>query len=145
MLYVRSLGGNELKEQYKSKRKAATTMDANNKPLPNNVKDCKRDFIKFVNYYNSHRDQFRFTDDEKDALVKLHAMWKQSNKSSTLNFYFDMKEHHTILNSKLLGYEPEIEKCEEWCNYTENFMRWRTLAMARAHMAQRKAFENSMN
>ncbi|CAL8124025.1 unnamed protein product [Orchesella dallaii] len=114
-------------------------MDSENKKYPTNVKDCKKDFIQFVNYYNSHRDELCFTDAERDALEKLHAMWKESNKSSTLNFYFEMKEHHTILNGKLLGYR-EIPKNDLWCNYTDNFMSWRTYAMAQAHIAQRKQY-----
>ncbi|CAL8124023.1 unnamed protein product [Orchesella dallaii] len=103
---------------------------------PPKVKDCKMDFIQFVNYYNSHKDELCFTDAERDALEKLHAMWKESNKSSTLDFYFEMKVHHTILNGKLSGYREIPFKL--WCNYTDKFLSWSTYAEAQAHIAQRK-------
>lgn len=83
-----------------------------------NRKDLKKDFIAFVNFYNEHKDELGLNDIEIQSLRDLHEMWKKASKVYEVNFYFDMKNHHTVLNGTLL-------ENTFWRTYIEHFMRFR--------------------
>jgi len=83
-----------------------------------NRKLSKSDFIAFVKFYNEHKEELALNDEEMQSLRDLHEMWKKANKVYEVNFYFNMKDHHTVLNGKLLANDF-------WSKYIENFMRFR--------------------
>lgn len=89
-----------------------------NQWIKENRKAIKKDFITFVNFYNENKAELALNDAETEALRLLHGMWKIANNVYEVNFYFDMKNHHSVLNGKLL--ENSI-----WKTYIGNFMSFR--------------------
>lgn len=86
--------------------------------IKENSKKIKRDFIAFVNFHNENKRELDLSASEMEALRRLHEMWSIANTKYDVDFYFDMKEQHTVLNGKLL--EKPI-----WKTYIENFIRFR--------------------
>jgi hypothetical protein len=94
--------------------------------LKENRNKSKKDFIAFVNYHNAHKAELALSPEETETLHNLHAMWKVASKVYDVNFYFEMKGHHAVLNGKL-------EKNGEWDRYMDGFLRWRSLLLATAN------------
>lgn len=95
--------------------------------IKDNRKKSKLNFIDFVNFYNEHKLEIGLNPNEEQALRDLHGMWKRANKVYDVDFYFDMKNYHSMLNGTLL--ENSI-----WKTYIENVTIFRVSLMRRATM-----------
>src|SRR5687767_8258063 len=91
---------------------------------PTDLKDlyklCHQNFVEFVNDYNVKKTAglLKLDDDEQKALKALHGMWKRSKihfKTKDMDYFFKMKDHHTVLNRTLI-YEQPIETWKEYIN-----------------------------
>lgn len=91
-------------------------------------KNVKQDFIAFVNFHNENKAELNLTNSEMEALRRLHEMWKIAHTMYEVDFYFNMKDQHTVLNGKLL--ENSI-----WRTYIDNFMKFRVSLLSKTTMS----------
>ncbi|CAL8123731.1 unnamed protein product [Orchesella dallaii] len=105
------------------------------KYMAQNAKLSKKDFIKFVNFYNENMPTLGLPKQETEALAELHAMWKKVNEVTPLKDFVKMKQQHAILNKKLMGWTPDSQPCAEWLEYVVNFESWHTASTFHLHKA----------
>jgi len=92
------------------------------------MSECKKKFVKVVKYLNE-TDYYKtkFDDKMKEHFKLLHEKWRDWTETKPMQYYYDMKEHHTHINKKL-EFDDKLETL--WVNYISAVMNLRVNILA---------------
>ena len=82
------------------------------------IKTNKNKFKEFINYKNKHN--IKLNDVITEHLKKLIELW--NNKDANIEYYFNMKQHHTYINCQI----ENIELNQLWEDYIKLGLELRT-------------------
>lgn len=83
------------------------------------IKTTKNKFKELINYKNKHN--IKLNDEITEHLKKLIELWN-NNKDANIEYYFNMKQHHTYINCQI----ENIELKQLWEDYIKSGLELRT-------------------
>ena len=79
-------------------------------------KALKKSFIDFIKWYNVTTPNVSKAC--KESIKTLHGIWKKASLKNSTEVFFDMKEHHTIINTELFMSKQYPDT--PWNDYIKN-------------------------
>jgi hypothetical protein len=94
------------------------------------IKNTKSKFGKIIKFINENSEiNGELSLDVKIHLKKLIKLWK-NNVDANIEYYFNMKEHHSYINGKIENDTLKIM----WDDYIESGLKFRVDLMKLNHM-----------
>ena len=94
------------------------------------IKNTKSKFGKIIKFINENSEiNSELSPDVKIHLKKLIKLWK-NNADANIEYYFNMKEHHSYINGKIENDTLKIM----WDDYIESGLKFRVDLMKLNHM-----------